>query len=418
MHDPRPRARALACAARTGASALLLALATGHHGLRAQAQGTQESASSVVARITATEAGVQLHHGDSAQRAPQRDAALNDGDTLATGEGRARIELTITDGAGMRTASSIALGPNTVLTLRQSQPAPDSGRPADTDPRITVLAEGGIHWTGTVSSQARLLPVLRAARAWVVAHGTDFIATYDPYWDNVALYLRDGRLSIHLPDSVHELAAGQAVSIFQGRLSQITPLEEQAWLELATTIDGSGSAIAVDVTYLNLPTGPLGRGDGSTQRDGTTFEITGSTGLSTWFPIALERGISFTASALIAAPPNGNVPALAGLYLSDQTEADCAEGDVFFGRNARGFVLQQCLDGAWSSLPRSAAVTPAADGFDRLEIERRGNAYRFRVNGADLASTELPDRAADNIFFFVGPGGRGILRDWKVTQYR
>jgi hypothetical protein len=337
------------------------------------------------------------------------DAPLRSGDTLVTGAGRARVDL-LAGGAGL---AELAIGPNTTLVI----PAADSAaRRLRAHPQTPRLTSGAVHWMTARRPAVPALLAARVATAFLVPRGADFIVVYDPLWNQGSIYLREGGLTVHLPDTVQEVVAGQAVAIFQGRISSVAPFDGEAWAQLVATVDGPAlEGTGYDITFRDFASGPIGAGNGETRFDGSTLDVTTASGRHAWFPIAAEQVDTYTATANIALPDSA-APALAGLYLTDQDGADCADGDIFFGRDRRGLLLQSCEAGAWTDHP-FANTQPPGDSH-RLQVERAGELHVFRIDDDVIATLRIPDRPPDYVLFFVGPGSRATLRGWHVTVMR
>jgi len=375
-----------------------------------RARSVQDSALQVDAIVGRSIGDVRLGTLDGRSAIVRVDAPLRSGDTLVTGAGRARLDL-LAAGGGL---AELTIGPNTtiVMTVADSTVA----RPPRTHPRAPRITAGAMHW---VAAQRPAVPVLLGARfatAFLVPRSADFIVVYDPLWNQGSIYLREGGLTVHLPDTVHEVVAGQAVAVFQGHVSSIAPLDGETWAQLVATIDGPAIAGAgYDITFRDFASGPIGGGDGETRFDGTVLDVTAAAARQAWFPLAAEQVDGYTARAIITLP-DSIARALAGLYLTAQDGADCADGDIFFGRDARGILLQSCEAGAWND--RSIDSQPALGDASRFHIERAGDLHVFRLDDTTVATIRIPDRPPDFILFFVGPGARATIRDWHVSLLR
>ena len=102
----------------------------------------------------------------------------------------------------------------------------------------------------------------------------------------------------------------------------------------------------------------------------------------------------------------------AGLYVTPAPAAENQPGDLFFGMDGAGIVLQRHDGAGWRDLPRQARwIEPSV----RLEVLRSGGRYEFRWNGApvgEAADAGGPMRA----FLFAGPGVRAEFSRFNIVE--
>ena len=159
-----------------------------------------------------------------------------------------------------------------------------------------------------------------------------------------------------------------------------------------------------DVTQRDLPSGPLPRG-GETRFQGDTFTVQSAREFTTYQEISARPVGEFQ----VATQVRGD--GLAGLYVTPAPAAENQPGDLFFGMDGAGVVLQRHDGTAWRDLPRQARrLEPSV----RLDVARRAGRYEFRWNGAPIGS------AADaggpmRVFLFAGPGVRAEFSRFSVV---
>jgi hypothetical protein len=177
----------------------------------------------------------------------------------------------------------------------------------------------------------------------------------------------------------------------------------------------------LDITRRDLPVGPLALGDGRRERAGAAYVIVSSTDYVTFEPIATEPAAQFHAAVRVRAERGSGDRALVGLLIATAPYGDdFQEGDLFFGKDEAGLLVQRWEGGRWVDVPRSAApaTPPAAGAASALDVTKRGGRYELVLDGARVATLPGPAARADWVRIMAGAGSRAELLDWRVERPR
>ena len=171
-----------------------------------------------------------------------------------------------------------------------------------------------------------------------------------------------------------------------------------------------GGTPGTDVTQRDLPSGPLPRG-GETRVRGDTFTVQSAPEFTTYQEITAHPVVDFQVATQVRA---GGGSGLAGLYVTAAPTAENQPGDLFFGMDGAGVVLQRHDGAGWRDLPRQARrLEPSV----RLDVARRAGRYEFRWNGAPIGSAAAAGGPM-RVFLFAGPGVRAEFSTFSVSQLK